>query len=82
MIFFAKILKKFFSQYFRMNYSIHQNCKSKHLIQKKNRLLNAKNNPLELKKNVKPINISIDDMDKIVKKEIMKKKTFAKKRLL
>ena len=67
-----------FSQYVRMSRSIQQNYKHKHLNNtQKDRLLKVKNSLIELKKYFKPINVSIDDMDKFEEKEIQKR-TIAK----
>ena len=44
----------------------------------KNRVLKIKNSPLEFEKDFKPINISIDNMDKFEGKKIKKKRRFAK----
>ena len=44
----------------------------------KNRILKEKNSYLELEKYFKPINVSIDYMNKFSENEITKKKTFAK----
>ena len=41
-----------------------------------------KNSTLELEINLKPINISINDMDKFEKKDLTKKGTFTKKHLV
>ena len=46
--------------------------------QKKNIILKVKNSLLDLEQNFKPMNVSIDDMDKFEQKET-KKRTFAKK---
>ena len=44
----------------------------------KNRILKVRNSPFELGKYFKPINISINNMDKFEEKEITKRQTFAK----
>ena len=51
-----------------MNHLRHQKYENKQL----------KNNTLELEDNFKPINISINNMDKFEKKELTKKRTFTK----
>ena len=71
-----------------MNQSRHQNYKTEHTeikqfkITWKNRVLKIKNSPVELEKEFKPSNGSIDDKDKFEEKELTKKRTFAKKHLV
>ena len=67
-----------------MNHLRHQNYKSERLKtkhKKKNRFPKLKKNPLKLEKDFKPINVSVDDMDKFEEQEITKKRTFLKKAL-
>ena len=47
-----------------------------------NRVLKVKNSPLELEQYFKPINVSIDNMDKFKEKEVTKKWLLAKKHLI
>ena len=49
-----------------------------HLGQQKYKDKQFKNNTYELENCFKPINISINDMDKLEEKELLKKKTFRK----
>ena len=66
-----------------MNQLRHQNHKNKQLNNAlQNKILKVKISRLELSKNFKPINVSIDDMDRLEEKKITKKKTFAKKNLV
>lgn len=44
----------------------------------KNRIPKVKNGSLELEKDFKPIDVSIDDIGKSKEKQITKKRTFAK----
>ena len=46
-------------------------------IYKEKQNFEIKNSPLELKKDFKPANISLNDMDKFKEKEITKKRKFA-----
>ena len=63
-----------------MNQLRHQNHKNKQLNNAlQNKILKVKISRLELSKNFKPINVSIDDMDRLEERKITKKKTFAKK---
>ena len=58
---------------------MHQKYKNKQLTNtQKSRILKIKNSPLELVKCFKPINISINDMNKIEEKVLTKKRTLAK----
>ena len=54
----------------------HQKYKNKQL--NNTRLLKVKNSTLKLENDFKPINISINDMDKFEKKELTTKRTFTK----
>ena len=71
-IFFPNILNFFFTIY--KDESRHQNCKNEHSEIKylnntwKNRVLKANNSPLELEKDFKLMNVSMDDMDKFEEK--------------
>ena len=63
-----------------MNYLGHQKYQNKQSNStRKYRVLKVKNSPFKLKKDFKPVNVSIDDMDKFEEKELIKKKRFAKK---
>ena len=63
-----------------MNHSTHQKYKNKQLNNTpKTRILKVKKSRLKLKNDFKPINVSIDDMDKFEEKELTKKRAFAKK---
>ena len=59
-----------------MNHLRHKKYRNKQLNNA--RVLKVKNNPLELEKDFKPINISINDIDKFEKKELTKKETSVK----
>ena len=82
--FCSKILNIFFTIYkekYAHKYSqyIHQKYKNKQLTNtQKSRILKIKNSSLELVKCFKPINISINDMNKIEEKVLTKKRTLAK----
>ena len=62
-----------------MNRSRHQNIKKEHTEMtclnstRKNRILKAINSSLELKRDFKPINVSVDGMNKFEGKEITKR---------
>ena len=62
-----------------MNRSRHQNNKKEHTEMKclnstrKNRIVKANNSSLELKRDFKPINVSVDGMNKFEGKEITKR---------
>ena len=60
-----------------MNHLRHQKYKKKQQLNN-TRALNVKSSPLELEKDFKPINVSINDMEKFEKEELTKKRTFAK----
>ena len=60
----------------KMNHLRHKKYRNKQLNNA--RVLKVKNNPLELEKDFKPINISINDIDKFEKKELTKKETSVK----
>ena len=47
-------------------------------VTQKNRVLKVKNSPFELEKGFKPINLSIDNMDKFEENELTKNNTLAK----
>ena len=69
-----------------MNQSRYQNNKNEHLnnIQKKkkkNRFLRVKNSCLNIGKDLKAINVSINDMKKFEEKEISKRRAIGKKYL-
>ena len=68
-----------------MNQSRYQNNKNEHLnnIQKKkkNRFLRVKNSCLNIGKDLKAINVSINDMKKFKEKEISKRRAIGKKYL-
>ena len=68
-----------------MNQSRYQNNKNEHLnnIQKKKktRILREKNSCLNIGKDLKAINVSINDMKKFEEKEISKRRAIGKKYL-
>ena len=68
-----------------MNQSRYQNNKNEHLnnIQKKkkSRFLRVKNSCLNIGKDLKAINVSINDMKKFEEKEISKRRAIGKKYL-
>ena len=68
-----------------MNQSRYQNNKNEHFnnIQKKkkNRFLRVKNSCLNIGKDLKAINVSINDMKKFEEKEISKRRAIGKKYL-
>ena len=68
-----------------MNQSRYQNNKNEHLnnIQKKkkNRFLRVKNSCLNIGKDLKAINVSINDMKKFEEKKISKRRAIGKKYL-
>ena len=68
-----------------MNQSRYQNNKNEHLnnIQKKKktRILRVKNSCLNIGKDLKAINVSINDMKKFEEKEISKRRAIGKKYL-
>ena len=59
-----------------MDHLRHQKYKNKQL--NNTLVLKAKNNTLELENHFKPINTSLNDMNKFKKKELTKKGTFTK----
>ena len=68
-----------------MNQSRYQNNKNEHLNnikkKKKNRFLRVKNSCLNIGKDLKAINVSINDMKKFEEKEISKRRAIGKKYL-
>ena len=59
-----------------MNHLRHQKYENKQL--NNTQVLKVKNSPLELENVFKPTNISLKDMNKLLKKELAKERTFTK----
>ena len=71
---FFKNFKHFFPATYKDKSLRQQSYENKHFNNiLANRVLKVKNSPLELEQYFKPINVSIDNMDKFKEKEVTKK---------